>query len=430
MFAPTKQWRKWHRKINTNQKRYAVASALAASASLSLVSARGHRIDAVPEVPLVIETAVESIGKTKEAVAVLDAVSATSDVEHARNSRKLRRGKGKMRNRRHVQRRGPLVIYNEDKGITQAFRNLPGVELCHVERLNLLQLAPGGHLGRFIVWTQSAFARLDDIWGSATRVSTLKKGYTLPYPIMMQSDLTRLINAEEVQSKVRAAIKTVKTTRTKKNPLTNLGTMVHLNPYALALKRSQLLTEERRAKQRAAIVAAKRAGPRPDGKKADIPYAPAEKASRKADTVHSKAHHQLKNYARMTAAGKVEPKLEQPKLDLAKMQADNEAAAKAAAPAKGEKKAEKKADKKAEKAPAAKTTDGKAAPATDAKAAKGGEAKKEGKKDGDAKAAKGDGKAKGGDAKAAKGGDAGAKKGGDAGAKKGGEGKKGGEKKA
>ncbi len=48
-----------------------------------------------------------------------------------------------MRNRRHVNRRGPLIVYNKDEGITKAFRNLPGVELACVTRLNLLQLAPG-----------------------------------------------------------------------------------------------------------------------------------------------------------------------------------------------------------------------------------------------------------------------------------------------
>ncbi len=47
MFAPTKVWRKWHRKININQKRYAVVSALAASALPSLVLAHGHRIEQV-----------------------------------------------------------------------------------------------------------------------------------------------------------------------------------------------------------------------------------------------------------------------------------------------------------------------------------------------------------------------------------------------
>ena len=55
---------------------------------------------------------------------------------------------GKMRNRRTVMRRGPLVIYNEDHGIHQAFRNLPGIELLCVDRLNLLKLCPGGHMGR------------------------------------------------------------------------------------------------------------------------------------------------------------------------------------------------------------------------------------------------------------------------------------------
>lgn len=37
MFAPLRTWRKWHRKINLNQKRHAVASALAACACAPLV---------------------------------------------------------------------------------------------------------------------------------------------------------------------------------------------------------------------------------------------------------------------------------------------------------------------------------------------------------------------------------------------------------
>ncbi len=71
-----------------------------------------------------------------------------------KDSKKIRAGKGKMRNRRYVQRRGPLVIYDKSEGIHRAFRNLPGVETACVDRLNLLTLAPGGHIGRFCVWTQ------------------------------------------------------------------------------------------------------------------------------------------------------------------------------------------------------------------------------------------------------------------------------------
>lgn len=57
MFSPTKVWRRWHRKININQKRYAVVSALAASALPSLVMARGHKIEKVAQELLRMNTA-------------------------------------------------------------------------------------------------------------------------------------------------------------------------------------------------------------------------------------------------------------------------------------------------------------------------------------------------------------------------------------
>lgn len=82
-----------------------------------------------------------------------------------------------MRNRRFQMRKGPLIIYNEDQGVTRAFRNVPGVDLIKVDRLNLLQLAPGGHMGRFCIWTQDAFEKLDDIYGTFRKVSTQKSGY-------------------------------------------------------------------------------------------------------------------------------------------------------------------------------------------------------------------------------------------------------------
>merc|ERR1711935_805458 len=44
------------RKINVNQRRYAICSALAASALPALVMARGHKVEEVPEVPLVVDS--------------------------------------------------------------------------------------------------------------------------------------------------------------------------------------------------------------------------------------------------------------------------------------------------------------------------------------------------------------------------------------
>merc|ERR1711970_128918 len=59
MFAPTKVWRRWHRRINVNQRRYAITSAIAATSSPALVMAKGHRIDNIPEVPLVVSDSVQ-----------------------------------------------------------------------------------------------------------------------------------------------------------------------------------------------------------------------------------------------------------------------------------------------------------------------------------------------------------------------------------
>jgi large subunit ribosomal protein L4e len=280
MFAPTHTWRKWHRKINTNQKRYAVASALAASALPSLVLARGHKIEACPEIPLVVPASVESLQQTKQAIATLKAIGAYADVEKAKASRKIRAGKGKMRNRRHVMRRGPLVVYAQDNGIVQAFRNLSGVELQNVESLNLLQLAPGGHLGRFVIWTKPAFEKLNAVWGSVNRLSKQKKGYTLPRNVMSNSDLGRVINSDEIQSRVRPAVKSIRRARRKKNPLKNLGAKIKLNPYALVLRRAELKNQAARKDARAQAVAA------------------ARKAGNKA---HKKSGNQAASYARINA---------------------------------------------------------------------------------------------------------------------------------
>jgi large subunit ribosomal protein L4e len=239
MFNPTQTWRKWHRKVNVNQRRYAVASALAASAIPSLVFARGHRIDNVPEVPLVVADEFENTQKTQKAIEVLTTLGAYADVEKVKASHNLRRGKGKARNRRYVQRRGPLVIYNNDNGVVKALRNVPGVETCSVSHLNLLQLAPGGHLGRFVIWTKGAFERLDALYGTPAKNATEKTDYHAPRASVTQADLNRVINSDEIQSALRPKQKAT-VVRRKKNALRNLGVMLKLNPAHRAQLNKQL----------------------------------------------------------------------------------------------------------------------------------------------------------------------------------------------
>lgn len=240
MFAPTKTWRRWHRKISINQRRYAVVSAVAATAVPSLVMARGHRIEKINEIPLVISAKIEQLQKTKAAIELLKQVNAYSDIEKVKDSKRLRAGQGKMRNRRFRERRGPLVIYNEDAGITKAFRNIPGIELANVKALNLLTLAPGGHLGRFCIWTESAFAKLDSIFGTFKTASEQKKGYTLPSHVVTHTDIRRVIATDEIQAVVRPRKSKPQKAIKKKNPLVNKNKMYELNPHAKSVARKEL----------------------------------------------------------------------------------------------------------------------------------------------------------------------------------------------
>merc|ERR1712232_879838 len=225
MFAPNKVWRRWHRRVNLNQKRMAVCAALAASALPSLVMARGHSIDNVPEVPLVVANdAFSGMEKTKTAVALLKAVNAYDDVERSHDSKNIRAGTGKRRNRRFTSRVGPLVVYDESGPLTRAFRNLPGV-----------------HLGRFVIWTEGAFKQLDTVYGTQQVASSVKKGYKLPCAKMTNSDLTAIINSDEIQSVLRPKQTSQEFRARKKNPLNNFGFMVKLNPSAIPARRAEIL---------------------------------------------------------------------------------------------------------------------------------------------------------------------------------------------
>lgn len=245
MFAPTKVFRRWHRRVNVAQKRYAMVSAIAASGVPGLVQARGHIIDKIPEVPFVVSDKIEGYKKTKEAVVFLRRSHVWADIEKVYNSKRYRAGKGKRRNRRYKSKLGPVVVYNQDNGIVKAFRNIPGVDLLCVDRLNLLKIAPGGHLGRLIIWTASAFRKLDVIYGTEAKKSLLKKGFLFPSAKMHNADFSRLIRSEEIVKAVRARRKQRKTVKVHRNPLKHSHLMVRLNPYAAVLKRAAILAQRK-----------------------------------------------------------------------------------------------------------------------------------------------------------------------------------------
>merc|ERR1719498_741370 len=258
MFAPLKIWRNWHRRVNITQRRHAVAAALAASAVAPLVMARGHQVQNVPELPLVVDNL--DVPNTKSLLSTLNNVGLADDLSRVRNNKHARAGTGKYRASRYIMKKGPLVIYGDaDAQVKQAARNLPGVDTCHVGRLNIIQLAPGGHLGRLVVFTRAGFSQLNALFGSHYRNSVEKTGYSMNRPIMTCADLSRIINSDQVQSKLREVRTSVRVhDKTKKNPLTNTAMMNRLNPFAAEQRQILAKRETERHAARAAALKARR----------------------------------------------------------------------------------------------------------------------------------------------------------------------------
>jgi len=263
MFAPTKTWRRWHRKVNVAQKRYAMCSAIAATGVPALVMAKGHQIDTIKEVPFVVADKLQAFQKTKEAVCFLRMSRAWADVAKVYATRRMRAGIGKLRNRRRVQKLGPLVIYDQDQGLTKAFRNIPGVDCIQVDALNLLKLAPGGHVGRFCIWTESAFKKLDGLYGTWRKPSATKKDWNLPMPKMANTDLSNLLKSEEIRKVLRAPNRKVAKAVRKTNPLKNIRAMIKLNPYSAVMKKNAELVAAKNIRAKAAVIAKKSGKPVP-----------------------------------------------------------------------------------------------------------------------------------------------------------------------
>jgi large subunit ribosomal protein L4e len=86
MLAPTKIWRKWHKRTNLNQRWCATTSALAASGVVPLAMARGHRmhISQMEEIPLAVADDFEAIKKTRDAYKAMEKLGLAEDADKAK----------------------------------------------------------------------------------------------------------------------------------------------------------------------------------------------------------------------------------------------------------------------------------------------------------------------------------------------------------
>ena len=153
------------RKIPKKERRLALFSAIAATASKDLVAARGHSIEDVPQIPLVVQDDLEKLKKTKDVEEALVHLGVLSDIYRVRQSIKVRAGKGKSRGRRLKHAVGPLLVVTKNEGIVEAAKNIPGVDVVQVSNLNAELLAPGTHAGRLTIWTSGAISKLNALQG-------------------------------------------------------------------------------------------------------------------------------------------------------------------------------------------------------------------------------------------------------------------------
>merc|ERR1712151_1322470 len=85
-------------------------------------------------------------------------------------------------------------------------------------------------------WTEAAFKKLNEMYGTFKSGAPMKKGYHLPRAQMENADIARIINSSEVQSVLRPQLEAPKKLVAKKNALKNKSVMAKLNPGILKKK--------------------------------------------------------------------------------------------------------------------------------------------------------------------------------------------------
>ena len=153
MAFPPVTAKKIAKQINRKERRLALRSAIAATASDEIVRQRGHKFDQERRLPLVVNDEVEKLAKSSQAKHFLSAVGVWDDVLRVRRSKRIKSG-------RRVHAVGPLIVVGDDKTARKALRNFEGVSVIRADELSVELLAPGTHPGRLTIWSESAVKKI------------------------------------------------------------------------------------------------------------------------------------------------------------------------------------------------------------------------------------------------------------------------------
>ncbi len=155
---PPKAEKIWKLKINNKERRKAIRSALAATLNKSLVELRNH---ITPKTfPIILHGDVELLNKTKDVKKAFEGLGLKDEIKRV-EERRSRAGKGKMRGRRKTSKKGPLIVVSENCPLLKSAKNIEGVDVAIVDKLNAELLAPGSVAGRLTLYSKKAIERLE-----------------------------------------------------------------------------------------------------------------------------------------------------------------------------------------------------------------------------------------------------------------------------
>jgi large subunit ribosomal protein L4e len=141
-------------KINKKEKKIAINSAIAATASKEIIEKKYPNAK-IKSLPVIIESSLVD-KKPKEIIMALEKIFGM-DIEAIR---KIRAGKGKKRGRKY-RKIIKIVLIVSSKEKEKKLENF-GVDVKKINQLNISNLAPGGTPGRLVAWTENAIAELGE----------------------------------------------------------------------------------------------------------------------------------------------------------------------------------------------------------------------------------------------------------------------------
>ncbi len=156
---PPKATKNWELKINLQERRKAIRSAMSATIDIDWVKQRGHTVP--KEYPFAIEESIEDLKTAKAVKNILEKLGFKDELIRCEDV-KTRAGRGKSRGRKKITRTGLLIVVSAKCDLMKATKNLPGLDVLKVTDLNAEDLAPGCVPGRLTLYTKKALSMMKE----------------------------------------------------------------------------------------------------------------------------------------------------------------------------------------------------------------------------------------------------------------------------